>query len=179
MNTHCHADHVTGTGLMRAKYEENAIKSVIARASGAVADVYVDDGDVIGFGEERLDVRSTPGHTDGEGYCSTYRNLPYSPGCMTLVHHAQRLAFTGDALLIGGCGRTDFQQGSPSTLYKSVHEKIFSLDDDFIVYPAHDYNGALIAFYAVPNCNPRRYNKQHSGRGEANKSTTEQESGRV
>ncbi len=51
--------------------------------------------------------------------------------------------FTGDALLIRGCGRTDFQQGSSKTLYKSVHKKIFSLPEDYIVYPAHDYNGQL------------------------------------
>jgi glyoxylase-like metal-dependent hydrolase (beta-lactamase superfamily II) len=52
------------------------------------------------------------------------------------------MAFTGDALLIGGCGRTDFQQGCPTRLFDSVHKHIFSLDDDYLVYPAHDYRGS-------------------------------------
>lgn len=60
---------------------------------------------------------------------------------MTYIIHEQGCAFTGDALLIRGCGRTDFQDGNPGTLYKSVHEKIFSLPDDYRLYPAHDYNG--------------------------------------
>ena len=70
----------------------------------------------------------TPGHTNG---------------CMSFVCHASRSVFTGDALLIRGCGRTDFQGGNPELLYQSVHEKIFTLPDDYFVYPAHDYNGNL------------------------------------
>jgi sulfur dioxygenase len=58
---------------------------------------------------------------------------------MTYVVHEQGIAFTGDAVLIRGCGRTDFQEGDPKTLYESVHGKIFSLPDNFVLYPAHDY----------------------------------------
>ena len=96
MNTHCHADHVTGTGVLRKKYK-TPIQTLIAGASGAKADVHVKHGDMVKFGDEALEVRSTPGHTDG---------------CITYVHQAAGLVFTGDALLIGGCGRTDFQQGN-------------------------------------------------------------------
>lgn len=60
---------------------------------------------------------------------------------MTYVCHAQGLAFTGDALLIRGCGRTDFQQGSASKLYDSVWQEILSLPENFTLYPAHDYKG--------------------------------------
>ena len=56
------------------------------------------------------------------------------------------MAFTGDALLIRGCGRTDFQEGSAETLYESVHRQIFSLPEYFRLFPAHDYNGILFYF---------------------------------
>jgi sulfur dioxygenase len=62
--------------------------------------------------------------------------------------------FTGDALLIRGCGRTDFQQGNSRSLYNSVRKKIFTLPDDYIVYPAHDYNGQLCSTVGEE----RRYN---------------------
>ncbi|KAK7887000.1 hypothetical protein WMY93_026621 [Mugilogobius chulae] len=73
-----------------------------------------------------LMVRETPGHTDG---------------CMTLVTCDETMAFTGDALLIRGCGRTDFQQGSSEKLYESIHNKIFTLPESCLVFPAHDYQG--------------------------------------
>lgn len=62
-------------------------------------------------------------------------------GCMTYILHEQGIAFTGDTLLIRGCGRTDFQEGNPETLYNSVHNEIFSLPDNFKLFPAHDYKG--------------------------------------
>lgn len=65
------------------------------------------------------------------------------PGCITYVSESQGLVFTGDALLIRGCGRTDFQEGDAATLYESVHTQIFSLPNNFKVYPAHDYKGVL------------------------------------
>ena len=83
-------------------------------------------GDVIKFGNEQIKCLSTPGHT---------------PGCTTFVNHRARIVFTGDALLIRGCGRTDFQNGSPEKLYDSIHGKILSLPDDYIVFPGHDYGG--------------------------------------
>nr|XP_023968462.1 persulfide dioxygenase ETHE1, mitochondrial-like isoform X2 [Chrysemys picta bellii] len=79
---------------------------------------------------QALEARSTPGHTDG---------------CLTYVLRDRTMAFTGDALLIRGCGRTDFQQGSPETLYRSVHEKIFTLPGDCLIYPAHDYTGQTVS----------------------------------
>eukprot|EP01025_Chloroclados_australasicus_P001066 TRINITY_DN10327_c0_g1_i2.p2 TRINITY_DN10327_c0_g1~~TRINITY_DN10327_c0_g1_i2.p2 ORF type:complete len:368 (-),score=47.06 TRINITY_DN10327_c0_g1_i2:345-1448(-) len=125
INTHCHADHITGTGKLKKLLP--GIQSGIAKASGAKADFLFQDGDEIKFGQHSLKVMSTPGHTDG---CTTF----YTPA-------AGGLCFTGDALLIRACGRTDFQQGSPDTLYESVHSKIFTLPDQTAIYPGHDYKG--------------------------------------
>lgn len=124
MNTHMHADHVTGTGLLKKLLPGS--KSLISKSSGAQADIYVEEGVDIQFGRHRLSVRATPGHTNG---------------CVTYVSHEQGVAFTGDALLIRGCGRTDFQEGNSKTLYNSVHSQIFTLPDSFKLYPAHDYKG--------------------------------------
>ncbi|MGH0174809.1 UNVERIFIED_CONTAM: hypothetical protein FKN15_069254 [Acipenser sinensis] len=127
-NTHCHADHITGTGLLKKVVP--GCRSIISKDSGAKADITIQEGDCIKFGRFHLEARATPGHTDG---------------CMTFVLNDHSLAFTGDALLIRGCGRTDFQQGSATTLYKSVHEKIFTLPEWCIVYPAHDYKGMTMS----------------------------------
>ncbi|XP_070691580.1 persulfide dioxygenase ETHE1, mitochondrial [Pempheris klunzingeri] len=124
VNTHCHADHITSTGLMKKRLA--GLKSAIGKLSGASADILLSEGDNIRFGKHHLTVRETPGHTDG---------------CVVLVSGDQRMAFTGDALLIRGCGRTDFQQGCAKKLYESVHQKIFTLPDHCLVYPAHDYLG--------------------------------------
>ncbi|XP_047647075.1 persulfide dioxygenase ETHE1, mitochondrial isoform X2 [Phacochoerus africanus] len=128
VNTHCHADHITGSGLLRSLLP--GCQSVISRLSGAQADLHIEDGDSIRFGHFALETRASPGHT---------------PGCVTFVLNDQSMAFTGDALLIRGCGRTDFQQGCAKTLYHSVHERIFTLPGDCLIYPAHDYND-----FAVP-----------------------------
>ncbi|XP_052485850.1 persulfide dioxygenase ETHE1 homolog, mitochondrial isoform X3 [Gossypium raimondii] len=108
------------------------VKSVISKASGSKADVFVEPGDKISFGDLFLEVRATPGHTMG---CVTYvtGDGPDQP--------QPRMAFTGDALLIRGCGRTDFQGGSSQQLYKSVHSQIFTLPKETLLYPAHDYKG--------------------------------------
>jgi len=126
INTHVHADHITGTGVLK-KLIPNS-KSVISEKSKAEADISVKNGEVIDFGSHQLEVRETPGHTNG---------------CVTYVCHKQGIAFTGDALLIRGCGRTDFQEGNAETLYHSVHSQIFSLPEDFQLFPAHDYKGLL------------------------------------
>jgi sulfur dioxygenase len=134
MNTHAHADHITGTGLIKTKLP--GVKSVISKASGAKADHFVDHGDKIYFGNLFLEVRSTPGHTAG---CVTY---------VTGDSDAQpspRMAFTGDALIIRACGRTDFQGGSSDQLYQSVHSQIFTLPKDTLLYPAHDYKGFTVS----------------------------------
>uniref|UniRef100_A0A8C5CH08 Persulfide dioxygenase ETHE1, mitochondrial n=1 Tax=Gadus morhua TaxID=8049 RepID=A0A8C5CH08_GADMO len=128
VNTHCHADHITGSGQLKRRV--TGLQSAISRLSGASADLLLSEGDTIPFGRHVLTVRETPGHTDG---------------CVTLVLGDQSLAFTGDTLLIRGCGRTDFQQGCAKRLYDSVHKKIFTLPDQCLVYPAHDYKGQTVS----------------------------------
>jgi sulfur dioxygenase len=124
VNTHAHADHITGTGLLKQKVP--GLQSVIAKASGAKADLHVGPGDRIAFGHRFLEVRATPGHTDG---------------CLSYVADDQSFVLTGDTLMIQGCGRTDFQGGSADHLYESVQTQLFTLPPDTIVYPAHDYKG--------------------------------------
>jgi glyoxylase-like metal-dependent hydrolase (beta-lactamase superfamily II)/rhodanese-related sulfurtransferase len=124
LDTHVHADHVTALGTLRDKTGCKAVLS--ERAGVGMADLYVKDGDRVRFGHHELEVRETPGHTDG---------------CVTYVTGDRSMAFTGDAVLIRGSGRTDFQQGDARTLYRSVHEKIFSLPDTCLLYPGHDYKG--------------------------------------
>jgi len=124
LETHVHADHVTGAWLLRQKLGS---KIAVSRASGVEgADQYLEDGERIAFGKQGLEARATPGHTDG---------------CMTYVLDGRSMAFTGDALLIRGCGRADFQQGDARTLFRSVRGRIFSLPDNCLVYPGHDYRG--------------------------------------
>ncbi|KAL8235446.1 hypothetical protein R6Q59_021546 [Mikania micrantha] len=134
INTHVHADHVTGSGLIKTKVP--GVKSIISKASNASADILVEAGDKIQFGDLYLEVRATPGHTVG---CVTYvtGDEPDQP--------QPRMAFTGDALLIRGCGRTDFQGGSSKQLYESVHSQIFTLPKDTFIYPAHDYKGFTVS----------------------------------
>ena len=124
VDTHVHADHVTGAWLMR---EATGCQIALAAASNAKgADRYLAHDDEISAGSIRLIARSTPGHTDG---------------CMTYVLSDSTMAFTGDALLIRGAGRTDFQAGSAQKLFKSVRQQILSLPDECVLYPCHDYNG--------------------------------------
>jgi sulfur dioxygenase len=124
LETHVHADHVTGAWLLKEKLRS---RIAISEASGADgADKYLRDTERLPFGKRAIEARATPGHTGG---------------CMTYVLDDCSMAFTGDALLIRGCGRTDFQQGDPQTLFRSVRGKIFSLPDECIVFPGHDYRG--------------------------------------
>ena len=126
LETHVHADHVTGAGLLREKLGS---KSIVHRDAGAMcADLLVTDGVSLQVGDLELEVRHTPGHTNG---------------CVSYVM-ADRV-FTGDALLIGGSGRTDFQQGDAGQLYDSITEKLFTLPPDTLVYPGHDYQGNTVS----------------------------------
>jgi rhodanese-related sulfurtransferase len=119
-----HADHITGAWLLREKLGS---KIAVSKAGGAEgADRYLAPNEEILFGSRSLFAVATPGHTNG---------------CMTYVLDDRTMAFTGDALLIRGCGRTDFQQGNARTLFRSVRGQIFSLPDECIVYPGHDYRG--------------------------------------
>uniref|UniRef100_M4EQ60 persulfide dioxygenase n=1 Tax=Brassica campestris TaxID=3711 RepID=M4EQ60_BRACM len=119
MNTHVHADHVTGTGLLKTKVP--GVKSVISKASGSKADKFVEHGERVSIGDLYLEVRATPGHTAG---CVTYVTGEGAD------QPQPRMAFTGDAVLIRGCGRTDFQGGCSDQLYESVHSQA-----------THDYKG--------------------------------------
>jgi glyoxylase-like metal-dependent hydrolase (beta-lactamase superfamily II) len=121
--------------------ELGARVAVSAPAGVANADVLLGDGDLVRFGRHALEVRLTPGHTNG---------------CASYVCHEAGIAFTGDALLIRGCGRTDFQQGDAHALFRSVRERIFSLPDDTLLYPAHDYKGRTVTTVAEEKrWNPR------------------------
>lgn len=141
LETHLHADHVTGAARLR-----NATGSKVAvpeRSAAAHVDVHLREGEPIEIGTLFLEPLYTPGHTDD--------------------HHAYLLrsadgtrVFTGDALMIDGCGRTDFQNGDPAQLYRSVHEKIFALPDDTLVYPGHDYQQRRVSTVAQEKArNPR------------------------
>lgn len=124
LETHVHADHVTSAGTLRSRL---GARTVMSKNAGVhCADLAAEDGEVIRFGRHAIEVRHTPGHTSGDA---------------SFVVHDEGQAFTGDTLLIRGCGRTDFQQGNARALYRSVHEKIFSLPDNTRLYPAHDYKG--------------------------------------
>ncbi len=127
LETHCHADHVTAAWLLSRRV--GCRIAVSAHAGVAGADKLLRDGDEIAIGSHRLAVRETPGHTDG---------------CLTYVLDDGRMAFTGDALLIRGAGRTDFQGGDARKLYRSVHGKILNLPDDCLLYPGHDYSGRTV-----------------------------------
>jgi len=124
LDTHAHADHITGSGLLRKRLGSKAVVGANAGTEGA--DELVNDGSKLRFGGLALEVRATPGHTEG---------------CVTYVTSDHKHAFTGDALFIRGTGRTDFQQGSAERLFRSIHDKIFTLPDDTIIWPGHDYRG--------------------------------------
>lgn len=138
IDTHVHADHITGAGLLHERF---GCHTVVSEAAGATADKRVADGDTLEFGRQALEVRLTPGHT---------------AGCMSLVTHDRARVFTGDALFVRGCGRTDFQGGSAATLYRSVVDRLFSLPDETFVFPAHDYRGRTVSTIGEERrCNPR------------------------
>lgn len=143
LETHVHADHVTGADILR---QELGSKSVVHRDAGAMCgDLLVTDGVHVTAGTLDLEVRYTPGHTNG---CVSY--------------FAGDRIFTGDALLIGGCGRTDFQGGDPGRLYDSIHQKIFSLPDDILVFPGHDYNGHTVSTVGEERKNNKRLGNNRS-----------------
>ncbi len=124
--THVHADHITAAAILR---ERIGSKSIVHRDAGALcADLLVTDGIILQVGEIIIKVLHTPGHTNG---CVSYL--------------LDDRVFTGDCLLINGCGRTDFQQGDAKTMYESITQKLFTLPDDTLVYPGHDYKGMTVS----------------------------------
>ncbi len=124
VDTHAHADHITAAWLLKQK---TGCTIALSADAGAVnVDLLLRHGQIFGVKGVQLEARSTPGHTNG---------------CMSFVLSDKSTVFTGDALLIRGCGRSDFQQGNASRLYHSITEQLFTLPDECAVYPAHDYNG--------------------------------------
>jgi glyoxylase-like metal-dependent hydrolase (beta-lactamase superfamily II)/rhodanese-related sulfurtransferase len=147
LETHVHADHVTGAWLLKSRFASQIALSAECGASGA--DRLLRDGECVTFGTRSLEVRATPGHTNG---------------CVTYVLDDEAMAFTGDCVLIRGSGRTDFQQGDARALYRSVRARIFSLPDSCLLYPAHDYRGLTVTSVAEE----KRFNPRLGGEiGEA------------
>ncbi|NQV09645.1 MAG: MBL fold metallo-hydrolase [Cyanobacteria bacterium] len=131
IDTHAHADHLTGSWLM---HEATGCAIGLAAAAGAENVTRpLAHGDRVAFGGRSVEVRATPGHTEG---------------CLTFVLDDQSMAFSGDALLVRGCGRCDFQQGNAHTLWNSITEQILSLPDSCLLYPAHDYTGRAVTSVA-------------------------------
>ncbi len=128
LETHVHADHVTGGGALR-----RAAGAMFVAGEGTAlecADVLLADGETLVFGDEVIHAMTTPGHTNG---CMSYR-------------WRDRL-FTGDTLLIDACGRTDFQEGSPDKLYDSL-QRLLAHPDETLIFPGHDYNGRRVSSVA-------------------------------
>lgn len=129
VDTHIHADHITAALELKNKVGSKIAASAFDRLP--CADVGIEDSVPFKVGSIVLQPLHTPGHTAG--------HFAYLLGDRLL---------TGDALLIDGCGRTDFQNGDADALYKSVTDKLFSLPDDTLVYPAHDYEGRRVSSIA-------------------------------
>ena len=137
IDTHVHADHVTGLGALR---DRTRCITVMGEASKAdVVSMRVADGDHINIDGICLDVIYTPGHTD-----DSYSFL------------MDDRVFTGDTLLIRGTGRTDFQHGDARAQYESIFGRLLTLPDEILVYPAHDYKGDTVSTIGEERaCNPR------------------------
>jgi sulfur dioxygenase len=122
LETHVHADHITGSGLLRKTL--NSLVLVHENSRSKCADILLKDGDKIPIGSMKILVIHTPGHTDSDvSYLMT------------------GMVFTGNALLIRGCGRTDYHSSDAGMLYDSITKRLFRLPDDTIVYPGHDHEG--------------------------------------
>ena len=133
LETHIHADHLTGAKKMRALSGSKIV--VPAMDDLPCADLGVKEGEAFKVGNIILHPLYTPGHT------STHHAYLIDNGTHNIL-------FSGDALLIEACGRTDFQSGDAHTLYKSIQEKFFTLPDETLVYPGHDYEGRQITTIA-------------------------------
>ncbi len=138
LDTHIHADHITAAGEIRRRLP--GVKAGIAKtANVACTDVHLSETDILCFGDYQIRVLETPGHTDS-----------------SLTYLCEGMVFTGDALLIRGCGRTDFQGGSAAKLFESVTEKLFTLPPETRVFPGHDYKGFTSSSIAEEvDLNPR------------------------
>ena len=145
LETHAHADHITGAGKLREV--TGALAATPIGCHITTANVQLNDGDALLFGvEERIVALHTPGHTAGS---------------MSYLWRGN--VFTGDALLIDGCGRTDFQGGDAGALYDSIHKKLFALPPNTRVYPSHDYRGNSVSTIGWE----KRHNARLAGRDRA------------
>ncbi|MDK2745531.1 MAG: MBL fold metallo-hydrolase [Nitrospira sp. BO4] len=126
LETHIHADHITGASLLKARTGAQIVYGGGAKGVVMGADRFLFDGETLSLGDTRIQGLATPGHTDS---CISY----VLPGAV----------FTGDSLFIGSNGRTDLQGGSAEKLFDSIRHNLFALPDDTIVYPGHDYNGRV------------------------------------
>lgn len=133
LDSHIHADHLTSA--LKLKSVAGSQIALPAAAGVACADVLVREENPFTVGNLKLKALFTPGHTDHH-HCYVVDDGPW------------QAVLTGDCLLIDGCGRTDFQSGSSTQLYASVREKLFSLPDDTLVYPGHDYKGRCVSSIA-------------------------------
>lgn len=129
IDTHIHADHITSASLLKREVGSRIAVPVLDALP--CTDVGMEDGVPLQVGSVRLDPMHTPGHTDNH-----------------FAVAAGDRVFTGDALLIDGCGRTDFQSGDSRALYESVRGKLFGLPAETLVYPAHDYHGRWVSSIA-------------------------------
>lgn len=137
LETHIHADHVSGALELKKRIGSKIAAPAFEHLS--CADVGMEEGKPLQLGSITLTALHTPGHTDGH-----------------FAYLAEGRVFTGDALLIDGCGRTDFQNGDADALYDSVHGKLFALPDETLVYPGHDYQGRWVSSIAQEKArNPR------------------------
>jgi glyoxylase-like metal-dependent hydrolase (beta-lactamase superfamily II) len=133
LDTHIHADHLSGAKRLRAATGCRVAYPALDELP--CADLGVEEGKVFRVGGVEIHPLFTPGHTD--------HHHAY------LVDNAtHKMLFSGDALLIEACGRTDFQSGDAATLYASIHDKFFSLPDDTLVYPCHDYEQRFVTTIA-------------------------------
>ena len=133
VDTHHHADHLTGARVLRERTGCKVAYPAVEMPE--CADIGLEEGKPLTVGSITLHPLFTPGHTSHHH-------------CYRVETDTHTMLFSGDALLIEACGRTDFQSGDAGTLYDSLHAKVFSLPDDTIVYPAHDYEGRYISTIA-------------------------------
>ncbi len=139
LNTHCHIDHVLGNSFVKDKYkvqlsvnkiEEPYLRAVVTYApnygfnkyESSEPDAYLDENDIVNIGNQKLSVIFVPGH---------------SPGHIAFYHEESKSLISGDVLFYNSIGRTDLPGGNHNTLINSIHEKLFTLPDDVIVYPGH------------------------------------------
>jgi len=145
IDTHIHADHITGARRLKELTGSRMVFPAIDNLP--CADIGIREGEAFRIGSIELWPLFTPGHTDH--------------------HHAylidngtHKLLFSGDALLIDACGRTDFQSGDATTLYRSIHEKFFTLPDETLVYPCHDYEGRRVSSIGQEKARNSRLGKE-------------------